>query len=49
MKFPNGVPLKPVDLTDEAYNKDDLTKKKLWGIEDFDKPKAPLSKKEFLN
>lgn len=23
-KFPNGVPLKPIDLTDETYNKDDI-------------------------
>jgi len=37
-KFPNGVPLKPIDLTDETYNKDDIQKKKIWGIEDYDKP-----------
>jgi len=48
VKFPNGVPLKPIDLTDEVYNPDDHKKKKLFGIEDFDKPVGPMDKKDFL-
>ena len=37
-KFPNGVPLKPIDLTDDVYNANDYKKKQLYGIDDFDRP-----------
>jgi len=49
-KYPNGVPLKPVDLCDEVYNSQTgINSDKIKGLANHEKPDAPLSKKEFLN
>ena len=49
-KYPNGVPLKPVDLVDETYNSATEGKSnKIKGLSDADRPDGPMSKKEFLN
>ena len=47
-KFPNGVPMKPIDLTDEVYNPKDYKKKKQVGMEDFDRPEGLMGKQTFL-
>ena len=51
-KYPNGVPLKPVDMCDEVYNsqtKSAIGDYKGKMLADFDKPDQPLSKKQFLD
>ena len=51
-KYPNGVPLKPVDMCDEVYNsqtKAAIGDQKGKMLSDFDKPDQPLSKKQFLD
>ena len=47
-KYPEGVPLKPIDLTEEMFDPKDVQKKKMWGIEDFDKPEGLMDKQTFL-
>lgn len=50
VKYPNGVPLKPVDLVDETYNSATGVKSdNIRGLADADKPDGPMSKKQFLN
>lgn len=40
--------MKPIDLTESNYNPDDIEKKREFGINDFDRPDAPMDKKDFL-
>lgn len=49
-KFPNGVPLKPIDKTDDMYDAEKIREEKKgpMGVEDFDKPEAPMGKQTFL-
>jgi len=51
-KYPEGVPLKPVDNCEEAYNIKEIADKakanKYRQFEDIDGPE-PMSKKEFLD
>ena len=50
-KYPEGVPLKPVDLCDDVYNSataNDPNKKGFKEFKDMDGPQ-PLSQQEFLN
>ena len=47
-KYPEGVPLKPIDMCDEVYNanlRQDPKFKQLCDLDGLN----PLSKKEFLN
>jgi uncharacterized protein YqfB (UPF0267 family) len=49
-KFPDGVPLKPVDVTDEDYNREQLNPKfKAFGDLERDAGPGGLSKEEFLS
>ena len=48
-KFPEGVPLKPVDFTDEAYTGENKNNPKFKVFGDLEKDTAPMSKEEFLN
>lgn len=48
-KYPNGVPLKPVDMCDEVYNSHTkVSNEKAKCLADYDKPDEPMSKKKFL-
>lgn len=41
-KFPNGVPLKPIDLCDETYNSQSkVNSDKIKGLADKDRPEGP--------
>ena len=44
-RYPNGVPLKPMDCTEETYKANDHKQKKLLGIDDFEKVDAVMDKK----
>lgn len=51
-KYPDGVPLKPVDCTDEDYNRDQIQsnpKFKVFGDLERDAGPGGLSKDEFLS
>ena len=49
-KYPEGVPLKPIDRVNEVYNPNDKKKKQIKGVEDFEnEPVTGMSKEEFLN
>ena len=50
-KYPEGVPLKPIDRVDEVFNPNEEKKKQQYkGIDDFDKdPVTCIDKKEFLD
>ena len=47
-KYPEGVPLKPVDMVDETFTNQFRQDPRFKQLEDLDGP-APLSKQEFLN
>ena len=47
-KYPEGVPLKPIDMCDETYNNELRKNPKFKTIFDLD-GLAPMSKKEFLD
>lgn len=48
-KYPNGVPLKPVDMCDEVYNSQTkVSSEKAKCLADYEKPDEPMSKKKFL-
>lgn len=50
VKYPNGVPLKPVDMVDEVYNSQTkVNNEKAKMLADYDKPDEPMSKKKFLD
>lgn len=49
-KYPNGVPLKPVDMCDEVYNSHTkVSSEKAKCLADYEKPDEPMSKKKFLD
>lgn len=49
-KYPNGVPLKPVDMCDEVYNSSTKVQSdKIKALADYEKPDEPMSKKKFLD
>ena len=48
-KFPDGVPLKPVDCTDETYTDQTKNNPKFKTFGDLETDTAPVSKDEFLN
>ena len=47
-KYPEGVPLKPVDLVDETYTNQMKSDPRFRGLDDLD-GLNPMSKQEFLN
>ena len=50
MKYPEGVPLKPVDLCDEVYNSQSKVKnEKIKMLGEYEQPDQPMSKKQFLD
>ena len=48
VKYPEGVPLKPVDMVDETFSEKTLQNPKFKELADLDGLK-PKSKNEFLN
>ena len=48
-KFPDGVPLKPVDCTDDTYTEQTKNNPKFKNFGDLEMDTAPVSKDEFLN
>lgn len=48
-KYPEGVPLKPVDCTDDTYNTETKSNPKFKNFGDIEKDTNPMSKEEFLN
>lgn len=47
-KYPEGVPLKPVDCTDETYNDQTKHNPKFKLFIDMDKDTSAMSKEQFL-
>ena len=48
-KYPEGVPLKPVDQTEEMYNEKTKLNPKFKEFGDLEKDTSAMSKDEFLN
>jgi len=48
-KYPEGVPLKPVDCTDDTYTAQTNQNPKFKIFGDLEKDTNPMSKEEFLN